>query len=309
MSIPTVICKLVKAGQSARRLVNYVAGKSIGLRADLGFGTMRLRRTMLPWAAHVLLAHRDSCPRASEARHVIFSVPKGLARRAAFLALHAVFADWRKTYAPGMPWVAALQKHNGIYHLHAAIGNVNSLGRPLKFRPHQVVAMSDMKFTDKAVSAKGTGKKGLKLYTKARGKLEVEDLAALLAAPGGGIKAAVWELLKDKELLKDFRERKDGSVVSFAYQGRRMRMATLEGFIARLPAADSSSGGGYTATPVTPKTPSKPLAEDLAAKLSAAGFSGKNLASLRNNLRAARALPRMADKPKNKTKQPKTPRK
>ncbi len=313
MSIQAVICKLVKAGQTARRLVNYVAGKSIGLRADLGFGMMRLRRTMLPWAAHVLRAHRDSCPRASEVRHVIFSVPKGMARRAAFVALHAVFEDWRNEYAPGMPWVAALQKHNGIYHLHAAVGNVNSLGSPLKFRPHQVVAMADMKFTDKAVSAKGTGKKGLKIYTKARGRLEVEDLAELLAAPGGGIKAAVWEQLKDKGLLTDFRKRKDGSFVSFAYQGRRMRMATLEGFVARRPAADSSSesssGGGSAAAPVAPKTPPKPLANDLAAKLSAAGFSGKDLASLRNNLRSVHALPRKAAKPKTITITKNTPRK
>ena len=157
MSKPAMICKLVKAGQTAKRLVGYVAGKSIGLRADLGFGMMRLRRTMLPWAAHVLRAHRDSCPRASEVRHVIFSVPKNTPRRAAFAALHAVFEDWRNTYAPGLPWVAAIQKHNGIYHLHAAVANVNSSGRPLKLRPHQVVAMSEMKFTDKAISSKGIG--------------------------------------------------------------------------------------------------------------------------------------------------------
>ena len=309
MSKPAMICKLVKAGQTAKRLVGYVAGKSIGLRADLGFGMMRLRRTMLPWAARVLRAHRDSCPRASEVRHVIFSVPKNTPRRAAFAALHAVFTDWRNMYAPGLPWVAAIQKHNGIYHLHAAVANVNSSGRPLKIRPHQVVAMADMRFTQHAVSAKGTGKKGLALYTKARGKLVVEDLAELLAAPGGGIRADVWKQLTDMGLLSDLRERKDGSVVSFCYQDRRMRFATLEGFAARLPVADSSSGGASTGAPVAAKKPAEPLPGSIAAKLAAAGFSNKDLASLRSNLRSVRVLPHKAENQKNKNKQPNRPRK
>ena len=135
MNQPTMICKLVKAGQTAKRLVRYVAKKAIGLRADLGFGFMKLRRPMLSWAAEVLRANRDSCRRASEVRHVIFSVPKGMVRRAAIAALYAVFADWRTAYAPGRPWVAAVQNHNGIFHLHAAISNVDADGRPLKIQP------------------------------------------------------------------------------------------------------------------------------------------------------------------------------
>lgn len=306
--IPAMICKLIRAGQTARRLVNYVAEKSIGLRADLGFGTIRMRHSMLSWAVHVLRAHRDSCQRASEVRHLIFSAPKGMARRAAFKALHAVFEDWRNTYAQGMPWVAALQKHNGIFHLHAAVANVNSSGRPLKFRPHQVVAMSEMRFTEHAISARGKGKKGLKIYTKARGKLEVEDLAELLAAPGGGIKAAVWKQLKDKGLLTDFRTRKDGAVVSFSYQGRRMRMKTLEGFIARHPVSSASSSSSSGGSSTTPKKQGKAVPDSLADKLKAVGFSSKDMASLRENLRSVRALPRKADNPKKTTKTPNKPK-
>ena len=308
MNAPAMICKVIRAGHTARKLARYIAGKSVVMKADLGFGTMRLRQNQITWAIDALRSfHGES--RAAEVRHIVFSLPKNTPRRTAKQALKDVWQDWVSTYAPGRPWMFGFQFHNGIFHGHGAVSNVDSSGKPIKMRPHQVVAMSEMKFTDKAVSSKGIGKKGLALYTKARGKLEVEDLAELLAAPGGGILADVWQQLTDKGLLADLRERKDGSVVSFAYQGRRMRMATLEGFVARLPAADSSSGSSSGGASPAPKQPAQPLPGDLAAKLAAAGFTSKDLASLRTNLRAARVLPHKAAKPKTKNKQPNTPRK
>ena len=250
---------------------------------DLGFGTMRLRRTMLPWAAHVLRAHRDSCPRASEVRHLIFSVPKGTARRAAFRALHAVFEDWRNTYAPGMPWVSAIQKHNGIYHLHAAVANVNSSGRPLKFLPHMVVAMADMKFTDKAISAKGTGKKGLKLYTKARGKLGVEGLAERLVAADGSIRNDEWRRLKKDGAISDFRTRKDGSIVSFIFDGKRIRLSTLNSFVERL--RFDSNGNSDSSLPLP------------------SGLSSKDVEAINTTLRQVSVpQPRMPAKSKTRTR-------
>jgi hypothetical protein len=252
-------------------------------QVDLGFGTMRLRRTMLPWAAHVLRAHRDSCPRASEVRHLIFSVPKGTARRAAFRALHAVFEDWRNTYAPGMPWVSAIQKHNGIYHLHAAVANVNSSGRPLKFLPHMVVAMADMKFTDKAISAKGTGKKGLKLYTKARGKLGVEGLAERLVAADGSIRNDEWRRLKKDGAISDFRTRKDGSIVSFIFDGKRIRLSTLNSFVERL--RFDSNGNSDSSLPLP------------------SGLSSKDVEAINTTLRQVSVpQPRMPAKSKTRTR-------
>ena len=307
MSAPAMICKLVKAGQTARRLVRYIAKKAVGLRADLGFGVMNLRRPMLPWAAEVLCANRDSCPRASEVRHVIFSAQKGMGRRAAFTALYAIFADWGKTYAPGRPWVAAVQDHNGIYHLHAAIGNVGSSGKPLKILPHQVVAMSEMKFTEHAVSAKGQGKKGLAIYTKARAKLAVQDLAELLAAPGGGIRADAWEQLKDKGLLSGFRERKDGSVISFEFGGKRIRLATLHHFLA-IPPDSTTTPKPPTDMPYALIKPDEPLPDSIAVKLLKAGFSNKDLSRLQANLQSANVIHQhAAAKVKTADKQPKPP--
>lgn len=293
-----IICKLVKAGQTSKRLVAYVAKKSVALRADLGFGEFKLSDSMLTWAAETLRAHRDSCRRASEVRHVIFSAQKGQSRRAAYTSLHAVCKDWLDTYAAGQPWVAALQNHNGVYHLHLAVSNVNDSGRPLKIRPYQAIEMSEMKFTDHAISAKGKGKKGLPIYTKARGKLAVQDLAELLVDPAGGIRSSVWQQLKNKGLISSFRQRKDGSIISFSYQGRRMRMRTLEGFVARLPASDSSSNSSSGGTAPAPKQAVQPLPDSIAAKLSAAGFSGKDLAALKNNLRASKPIQPRRTKPK-----------
>ncbi len=285
---PTMICKLVKAGQTARRLVRYIAKKAVGLRADLGFGVMKLRRPMLPWAAEVLCANRDSCPRASEVRHVIFSAQKGMARRAAFAALHAVFADWRATYAPGRPWVAAVQDHNGIYHLHAAVGNVDSSGKPLKILPHQVVAMADMRFTDNAISAKGQGKKGLPVYTKARAKLAVQDLAEQLVDDNGRMRDDEWERLKTEGVISNFRTRqKDAAVTSFEFEGRRIRIKTLRAFISEK--QNRTQQTKETIMPIEIIDPTQPLPDSLAAKLTAAGFSQKALDSLNAQLGAAHA--------------------
>lgn len=194
--------------------------------------------------------------------------------------------------------MAALQCHNGIYHLHVAVSNVDSAGRPIKFLPYQVVAMADMRFTELAASAKGEGKKGLPIYTKARKKLAVEDLAALLVAPGGGIEKTVWERLKKKGLVSEFRERKDGSLISFSYEGRRIRFATLEAFVGRLPTNATGSDTGATVA----EKPAEPLPGSLAAKLAAAGFSNKDLGTLQNNLRSANAIPLVRTKSKTKHK-------
>lgn len=298
---PPMICKLVKAGQTAKRLVRYVAKKAVALRADLGFGVMNLRRAMLAWAAEVLCANRDSCPRACEVRHIIFSAQKGMGRRAAFSLLHAVFADWRATYAPGRPWVAALQKHNGIYHLHAVVANVDSSGTPLKFRPHEVVAMADMRFTNKVVSAKGKGKKGLPVYTKARNKLAVQDLAERLVDKDGRVRDDEWERLKTEGVISNFRTRKkDGAVTSFEFEGRRMRIKTLRAFVTE----KQNNTTQQTTMPHETIDPTQPLPDSLAAKLTAAGFSKKALASLNAQLGAAHAAHELDRQTQTLTKTP-----
>jgi len=274
----SAIAKLMKAGQKAIRLVRYVSKKAISLRADLGFGKMPLRRNQLAWAAEVLRTFVDGC-RASEVRHLVFSVPKKTGRRAAIKLLFEIFEDWRVTYAPDRAWVAAIHFHDGGYHLHVAIANAGPDGKPLKFKPHQVIAMADMKFTTRVISAKGLGKKGLPVYSKARGKLAVRDLAALLVDDTGNLLEDEWDRLEKEGVISNFRLRKkDGAVTSFEFGGKRIRLKTLRAFV-----LENQTTKGTT-MPVDDIKTDQPLPDSIADSLLKAGFSAKDLDALNTDL-------------------------
>lgn len=221
-----MICKVIRAGHKAYSLVNYIAKKALGITANMGFGTMRFSKKRLPWAIEGLRSfHGDS--RASEARHIVFSLPKGTPRIEAKKSLRAVADDWLKTYAPDHNWLLALQYHNQVWHAHLAVANVSADGKPIKLRPHQVKAMATMAFTNHASNATGTGKQGLPFYTKARRKLSVEQLAEKLVMNTGEINSAEWSRLQKEGVITNFRNRTDGSVISFEFQKRRLRVALL----------------------------------------------------------------------------------
>jgi len=292
----TGICKVVKAGQQAAKLLSYIAKKAVCFRADLGFGVMRLRRKQLTWAVDALRGFHDGS-HASEVRHIIFSVPKDVPRRHAQRLLFSMFSDWRKTYAPGREWAAAIHHPN---HLHVALANYGKDGEPINFRPHQVKAMADMQFTQAVISAKGTGKrKSLAVYPKAK-KLAVRDLATLLLDDHGRVKDDAWERLKKEGILSSFRLRKDGSPISFEYAGKRIRIATLRHFILEKQQATKNK-----TMPLDIIKSDQPLPDSLAQKLMKTGFSKADLDTLNRNLRDAHALhPRPAAKAKTIEPQP-----
>lgn len=277
----SMICKVVKAGQKAAKLLSYIGKKAVCLRADLGFGTMRLRRKQLRWAADSLRAFHNGS-RASEARHIVFSVPKGTPRKAAIRQLYAVFFDWKKTYSPDRQWTAAVHKHDGRYHLHAAVSNYDKDGNPINFRPFQVKEMAAMAFTKAAVSAKGTGKgKGVSVYPRAK-KLIVRDLAALLVDEAGRLKDAAWEAFKETGVLSKFRLRKDGSPISFEFGGKRIRFETLKHFLTQ---PQPTPKDKTMPTDIIKTT--EPLPDSLAAKLLKLGFTKNALKALESTLHAA----------------------
>jgi len=277
-----MICKLVKAGHKSPKLVRYIAGKSVGLTADFGFGKFRLPRNRTEWAIQALCSfHANS--RAAEVRHIVFSTPKEMEKKEAQKLLRAVCADWLKAYASGRNWIFGLHEDNGIQHGHLAVANLGPDSKPLKFRPHQVLAMSDMAFTKLASPAKGKGKRGLPLYTKARKKLVVQDLASLLIAPDGSLRQEIWDQFKAKKLLTKFRTRNDGSIISFEFQDKRIRYTTLLRFL------KPKHPTNQQPMPQTFIQPNQALPEDLGAKLLNAGFSKKDLASINAKLRSANA--------------------
>ncbi len=228
MNTPPLICKLIKAGQQATLLVRYIVSKATKLLADLGYGEVEIERDDWRWAGDQLRAdHADS--RASEVRHVVFSGSHHLPVEAQQV-LHLAALDWLATYAPARRWIMGFQRHNGVEHLHVAVANVGEDGTPLDLDPYKVLDMAAMKFTTHAVSAKGrgVGQGTGKVYSKPR-KSSARDLAEALAPD---LKAGT---VLDRLVLRHPgvgapRYRKDGSLISFEFDGKRIRLATVDGF-------------------------------------------------------------------------------
>jgi hypothetical protein len=247
-----MICKLIKAGQTAKKLTSYIAGKAIKLSGDLGLGEHPINHNQLPFVVQALRANH-SASRACEVRHVILSTPRDTPRKVALQQLKKVAADWLKTYAPARPWMFGIHCDTGVFHGHLAVSNVGPNGRPLKIQPHDVKDMAAMTFTSHATAAKGKGIKGTKLYTKAR-QLAVRELATLLVNPQGNLSKPIWNELVSKGLISDFRSRSDGSLISFKYDAKRIRLATLQAFV-----LEQQHNKNMPITP--PPSPSKPEAQ------------------------------------------------
>jgi len=225
-----MIGRMVRAGQEALRLARYIASKAITLTCDLGFGEMPLDRSQLKMVAGFLRAHHGTS-RASEVRHVIFSAPPGTPPEIARPIIQQVARDWIATHAPGRRWMLGLQDHNLKEHGHLEVEGVGADGEPLKFGLREAISTSGMEFTSCAVSAKGKGLgKSVPVYPKAK-SLAVRDLATALLDDRGGMRADLWADYVRAGTVSDLRNRKDGTLISFAFGGRRMRLSTLRGFL------------------------------------------------------------------------------
>jgi len=253
MSAPVpMICRVVRAGQSARRLVRYIGSKAITLACDIGFGVLALWPDDLKDMAGFLAADHGTS-KASEVRHIIFSVPSGTPDMVARDTLRRARTDWLKTYAPGRRWIAAAQDHNGKMHEHLAVANVGADGEPLKFGLREVISMAAMEFTSCAVSAKGKGVgKSVPVYPKAK-NLAVRDLAVQLLDERGGMRRDLWAGYVRDGTVSALRQRKDGSLVSFAFGGRRIRVATLQAFLNE----EKKKGGEKHHAPISTPVPDR----------------------------------------------------
>jgi hypothetical protein len=263
---------------------------------------MPLQQNQTSWATEILRAmHGES--RASEVRHLVLSLPKGVIGKEAEKSLRSIWSDWIKTYAPDRAWVFAIQHHNGILHGHGAVQNVGADARPLKLRPHQVKAMSEVKFSSRAISAKGIGKKGRPIYSKPRKKLAVQKLAELLVLPDGEINDSAWKAFEKAGIVTNLRSRKDGIPISFECQGYRIRFKTLRQFIFALHNPPQKHQQKDT-MPTQTIHSKKPLSESLVERLKAAGFGAADLASLSLNLQAAGLTKPAPQKHQQKEQQP-----
>jgi hypothetical protein len=230
--IRPAIVKMIKAGQKAKRLTDYICGKAITTRADMGFGTVKIDRDQLPWVNETLRAYHKN-KRASEVRHVVFAVPKGTPRKEAIELLLKLSLDWIDEYAPGRHWLLGIHDDNGFYHGHLAVANSGEDGKAIQIDQFDVKNMAALKFTSHAVSAKGTGMNtGLPVYSKAA-KLDVRDLAVSLVDDAGTIRNNRWDELVATGKITDIHlHARTGTPTSFQYEGRFVGFKALHQFIA-----------------------------------------------------------------------------
>lgn len=114
-------------------------------------------------------------------------------------------------------------------HLHLIFPN--STGRrTLDLRPKFLRQLQGFAWTLSLASGRGKGRrKALPVYPKAR-SLSARDLAGVLVDERGNLRKDQWEALVKTGKISNFRRRNDGSIVSFEWGGKRVRVATLKGF-------------------------------------------------------------------------------
>lgn len=121
--------------------------------------------------------------------------------------------------------------NTGTRHLHAIFPN--STGRrTLDLRPKFLRQLQAFQWTLALASGRGRGRrKALPCYPKSH-KLIVREVAGELLDGDGNIRPDRWDALVAQGKISNFRQRKSGELISFEWggTGRRVRMATLEGF-------------------------------------------------------------------------------
>jgi hypothetical protein len=237
--VPTAICKVMPAWQSADGLAKYIYRKSI-----YAFG--RFHNGAPSWDAEldaaVLTWDHPSTSRACEVRHIAVSFPGSVGEEEAVRRLPKIIADWIAKYAPDRDWIAAIHKDNGKYHVHLAVTNVKD-GKPMRLLPHMVVEMSRMGFTSEARDAKGVGSTGLKFYSKTSKPL-VADMIRVAS------KEELNEWIQAGQLRRG-RVDKNGVLTSVEWdhgngkKPRRIRLETLQ----RLTARRAAEAGDDAAVP------------------------------------------------------------
>jgi hypothetical protein len=137
-------------------------------------------------------------------------------------------------------------------HIHLIFSNSNGR-RTLDLRPKFLKEIQGMAWTMEFLSGRGRGKrKALPMYPQSK-KLDVRVLAIALFDSNGKLRKDRWAKLVQAGKVSDFRQRNDGSLISFKFQGRRIRLSTLKDFLVclsgqPLPAGEGNSGIKYMTT-------------------------------------------------------------
>jgi len=150
------------------------------------------------------------------------------------------------------------------------------------------------------LSGRGKGRrKALPFYPKAK-KLDVRALAFALFDSAGRLRKERWEQLEKTGKVSDFRQRKDGSLISFQFQGRRIRFATLKNYLVSMSENAGEANSGVNMTTLI--NANEPIPTEVQGTLDEAGFTSAEVQQILQDIRAAQG--HLATKPVVKTIQP-----
>ena len=180
-------------------------------------------------------------------------------------------------------WV---HSNSATRHIHLIFANSNGR-RTLDLRPKFLKELQAMQWTMQFLSGRGKGRRrSLPMYPKAK-KLDVRLLALMLMDSRGKVRKEIWDKLVRAGKISNFRHRKNGEVISFEFQGRRIRLATLKNFLTALGDEDNQSGEAPMTHIIDPH---EPLPNEMRESLHDSGFSSEDVQAVLADIRAALAM-------------------
>jgi hypothetical protein len=172
-------------------------------------------------------------------------------------------------------------------HIHLLFANSNGR-RTLDLRPKFLKEIQGMAWTMQFLSGRGKGRrKALPMYPKAK-RLDTRLLAVALLDSNGKLRKDRWDKMVKAGKITDFRLRKNGSLVSFNFQGRRIRLSTLANFLCLLTGQTGAAGGGESQSDMTTLIdPNATMPDELQAAFKESGFTSKDVQQILQDIREA----------------------
>ena len=173
-------------------------------------------------------------------------------------------------------------------HIHLIFANSNGR-RTLDLRPKLLKELQGMQWTMQFLAGRGRGKRrALPMYPKAK-RLDVRLLAVALLDSDGNLRKDRFERMVKSGKISDLRLRTNGSLISFKFQDRRIRLTTLINFLGLLAGQTGGSGGGENQTEVmtTLIDPNAALPGELQEAFTDSGFTSKDVQAILQDIREA----------------------
>jgi len=173
-------------------------------------------------------------------------------------------------------------------HIHLIFSNSNGR-RTLDLRPKFLKELQGLLWTAQFLSGRGKGRrKALPMYPKAK-RLDTRLLAVALLDSDGKLRKDRWDKLVRSGKITDLRLRTNGSLISFKFQDRRIRLTTLINFLGLLAGEAGAGGGGNSGNNImeTLINPDESLPDDLQGALNDSGFTSKDIQEILSDIREA----------------------